>query len=71
MNISFSVFSWYGFNNPNTCLFETSKSGGKEFGITLLPFQFWKHFGLNIDDWGHHGKRFYCGLGIISFHFDF
>jgi hypothetical protein len=39
--------------------------------LNLFPIDFWNHIGWNVLDFGPNlGKRYYFGIGILSFSFD-
>ena len=73
------LLSWFGWNNPNTCLacyenFNFRKPGNnrysKELIIMILPLHFWSHIGFERISFGSGSDRIYIGLGVISLLWD-
>ncbi len=68
----FRFFEFYGFTNPNSCLFTFySYKNNKGYGIDILPLCFWKHFYCHLDTFFDDVKRFHFGCGLFSFFYDF
>jgi hypothetical protein len=46
-------------------------NNNKNFGITIIPFDFWNYFFFHVGPLGYNNKRLNFGIGIFSFFFDF
>lgn len=78
--VEVDLFPWYGFNNPNTAVFEIwwHRKDGVEAGLQVLPLHFWKSFMLSFDYFTEQKipvrdnarRRIVFGLGFFELFFD-
>lgn len=61
---------WF-FDDCLIQIYTSGGIGGRNKSIEILPWKFWRHFGLWISEFGFENKRLFFGCGLFSFFFDF